>query len=1152
MALFQPTNIIPSSFTVGVVDTDKDMAQVSWQVNGNSAMTAFEIEFQQNNTDSTVIASTGKQPVAGGFFGIDRFGQPKMFTWTASNNQTWDAFNANFTNGKQFKFKITQYWMEGGVEKSIEQIESSVFITRDAPTCNIQRSVDENFTGTTPFPSGSTLPASIGYFVGAYSQAQGAPVREVRWQVATWINGALGEILADTGDIDTPTLQFEFNGFFIGNEYAVRCSGKADYQTYGTQDFDSGWVNFTAQLADGQKQSDYTGNFTVECLSKENAALLQWESVEVIPPSFSPNDFNPMPSNGSVTLPAKSGEAEYSITWNKQSQNPMSFSAPWTAVWKGQANNILYFDKIANGYFRNNNSAIFSPDGKILVSDRQIFSVDGTTITYVSNISTSGYGIVEQIAFSPDGKTLVLIGGQVGGEAFSAGAIYTVNGTNITFAANIIYRNGSTFLPERFSSVEFSPDGKLLIIGAVQNFRTSYYCIYSVDGTTITYVSDITPGSKAFSNFVESIAFSPDGKTLVLENKVFSVDGTTITYVSDITKNGVELGNIYIARFSPDGKTLVLGGDTRSQTAVFSVDGTTITYVSDITKNGVELGEVASATFSPDGKVLVLVGNDELIDGRLTTNTVFASSFLVSGTEITYISEITSNYPPVSISNGSSFTTAAFSPDGKVLVLGPVEDSNELATFTMFKPLGKVLTIQSGSELITVSIENLQITVTSNNGDRVLGRLNISLTKETAYFKTAIILTPVALLAYVDGQLQDSVQIDYSQSSLKSVSIYGGEEGNIVDSVSVYQGDGSNILSLYQNADFEPVWNDSQYDLYMTANFNGNLEGGTGTASGNGFRIYRQEVGSNILTPIANTNSTETSLKDYGIRSRKAYKYSLYAYDINGAFMTSVENDTVISTCFNNYSLLVCDYDSKKDAYHVRKQYLFALNLSVGSEGNNNSPTLNKNFTPYPTRMADTANYISGTLQGLIGAIYTVPALVEQISGFKHMSKPSTLDYFDSVDLEQELYELSTAPYQLFLRDMKGHLRMVTTNNQIGMTHDLKKRQIPLTISFPWVEIGDASDVTIIQTPEDYGWNNDGQVLDVRLDVDPTTGVLSATYPKPYTGTKFYLTGVNKEILGAKTPLGVTPAQFALSEKTNEPDDGILSATAKVNTEEGD
>lgn len=316
-----------------------------------------------------------------------------------------------------------------------------------------------------------------------------------------------------------------------------------------------------------------------------------------------------------------------------------------------------------------------------------------------------------------------------------------------------------------------------------------------------------------------------------------------------------------------------------------------------------------------------------------------------------------------------------------------------------------------------------------------------------------------------------------------------------------------------------------------------------------GYRIYRQEIGKQSTFEIATVDSSVTVLKDYGVKSRTLYKYTIFGDVVSFNYSSFVEAENTIATNFKNYSLLVCDYDQENDAYHVRKQYLFALNLTDGSVGNNNLPTLNANFTAYPTRMPSTQNYASGTLSGLIGAIYTVPALIEQIGQYKYTAKPSTLDYFDSVDLEQELYGLSVAPYQLFLRDMKGRLRMIATSAPITMTTNLKQRQQSISISLPWVEVGDASDVTIIQTPDDYGWNNDNQVLDVQLDVDVATGELSAQYPFPYTGTKFYLTGVNKENLTAKTPLGVTPAQLELSDTAQQPDDGELTATAKVNSE---
>lgn len=411
----------------------------------------------------------------------------------------------------------------------------------------------------------------------------------------------------------------------------------------------------------------------------------------------------------------------------------------------------------------------------------------------------------------------------------------------------------------------------------------------------------------------------------------------------------------------------------------------------------------------------------------------------------------------------------------------------------------------------------------------------------------------IEVIGYVENKEEDRkviyIENIFSENPyIKSVEILGQGGVSFVQGISVYNNSFEEVSTFYEkNPTFVPNWGNQSYKLYMNASFNGSLDGGVGSSSKNGFRIYRQEIGKNVLMPIATVSSTTTSIKDYGIVSRKAYKYSLYAYDSSGAFMSAVENEKVVATCFKNYSILVCDYDETNDEYHVRKQYLFALNLSAGSVGNNNSPTLNANFTRYPTRMPSTQNYASGTLQGLIGAIYTVPALIEQIGNYKWTTKPSTMDYFDNVDLEKELYDLSTAPYQLFLRDMKGRLRMIATNSAITMTTNIKQKQQSISISLPWVEIGDASDVTIIQTPNDYGWNNDNQILDVSLDVDVATGDLSATYPFPYNGTKFYLTGVNKETLTAKTPLGITPAQFELSETASQPNDGKVTATVKVN-----
>lgn len=838
MALLQPTNIIPSSFTEGVVDAENDTAQVSWQVNGNSAMTAYQIDFFQNNTNSTFVTSTGKVPVTGGFYGTDRFGKPQMYTWTAGgdNPQTWSAFHYAFTNGQQYKFKITQYWQEGGEEKSREQIEANVFITRSTPQVLIYLS-DNTFQAKDENPAledGSTLSTSIGYFRAEYLQEQGDAVRNARWQIATatFSNNQwrIVDIISDTGEVNTPTLQFEFNGFFNEHSYAVRCliESESGQQANNPASQNDGWIFFTINI---EAQSEYSGKFTLQCLPKENAAMLEWTN-DAIPPVTS------------LKYALVDGAVELSSYATMKWSEATAFKAPWTVAL-----------------------------GLNLQTTEQFF-------------------------------------------------MYNLNG-------------GSTY------SNTFELKGKVL------------------DKSDVTVVAGFT-------------------ETFDVQ---ISEEGTSCTVtIKNARRNSRPKVTIHETPFMPIGTLTSI-----------DMEGGTITVAAD---------------YSPE------------------------SIWRVYALEI--------------------------------------------------------------------------------NGARiVLNRKDLD--------KISIILTDKKVVVYSNGKKFEEQEVSYRQNNLKSIEINGGVVGSTFRCVSVYKGILTDELieTLYSNADYKPSWDSNLYKLYLAANFIENINGRE-TFS---YRVYRQEVGKESLYPIFYCQSGNTyQLKDYGIVSRKSYTYWLYEYDRNNAYLKGAQckfpqsgKTATISTCFKSYSLLVCDYDSVNDAYHVRKQYLFALNLSAGSEGNNNTPTLNENFTQYPTRMLSTQNYASGTLQGLIGAIYTVPALVAEIDGRRQTVKPSTMDYFDSVDLEKELKDLSVTPYTLFLRDMSGNLRMITTSNQIGITPNLKKRQLPKTISFPWAEIGDASDVTIIQTPNDEGWSNEEQARAIRLGVDPQTGIQTANYPNPFEGTKFYLTGVKDE-----------------------------------------
>ena len=138
MALFQPTNITPSTFAGiggGTIDVNNPVS-ISWQVNGNSPMIEFSITFYSND-DSSLAGTTGKISLQNPFYGIDEKGNPVVYTYEPENTK-WSNWTLNtvsgssllsFTNGNEYKMQITQYWGHE-VGENVVQYSESVFITR--------------------------------------------------------------------------------------------------------------------------------------------------------------------------------------------------------------------------------------------------------------------------------------------------------------------------------------------------------------------------------------------------------------------------------------------------------------------------------------------------------------------------------------------------------------------------------------------------------------------------------------------------------------------------------------------------------------------------------------------------------------------------------------------------------------------------------------------------------------------------------------------------------------------------------------------------------------------------------------------------------------------------------------------------------------
>lgn len=250
--LFQPSNITPDEINgSGCVDAAQDMS-VSWQVNGDSAMTAYEIVICQNDAASTQLYTTGKQTLSAPFWGVNYKGQTQFFT---AQITAAALASAGITNGNEYKLLITQWW---SANDSITQTTASLFLTRSAPSVSIDA-----------IPSPLTV---RGYsFTGVYSQAQGDALKWVRWQIA--VDGSEDAPFLDTGEIGgTGELRVDYEGFFNGTSYAIRLMAETENGVAA----DSGWVTFSVSYTVTEPQGSVTA-----CQIRDSSAVsVQWTQQE--------------------------------------------------------------------------------------------------------------------------------------------------------------------------------------------------------------------------------------------------------------------------------------------------------------------------------------------------------------------------------------------------------------------------------------------------------------------------------------------------------------------------------------------------------------------------------------------------------------------------------------------------------------------------------------------------------------------------------------------------------------------------------------------------------------------------------------------------------------------------------------------------------
>jgi hypothetical protein len=168
------------------------------------------------------------------------------------------------------------------------------------------------------------------------------------------------------------------------------------------------------------------------------------------------------------------------------------------------------------------NSVAFSPDGKTLAAGLKLWDLStGKAKPSLKGLDPDERGMVNSVVFSPDGKTLAAGGGYVttiGRPGLGWVRLWEVATGRLRFSVKgqeFSDQDPDSGGPEMVQSVAFSPDGKTLATASVYG-SVLLWDLRSGKRTATLQAFD--PDSKVEENFnpAFSVAFSPDGAVLAV------------------------------------------------------------------------------------------------------------------------------------------------------------------------------------------------------------------------------------------------------------------------------------------------------------------------------------------------------------------------------------------------------------------------------------------------------------------------------------------------------------------------------------------------------------------------------------------------------------------------------------------------------------
>ena len=282
---------------------------------------------------------------------------------------------------------------------------------------------------------------------------------------------------------------------------------------------------------------------------------------------------------------------------------------------------LAYPRRMFSGHSGVVNAVAFAPDGKTMVTGSADTTVrlwdvaTGAEIRRFTGITDTVYAV----AFAPDGKTVL-----------AGGYDHTARLWDVATGAELRRFAG----PEKVAAVAFSPDGKWVLTGSADGVARLW------DAGTGALVRQFA----GMSGFVFGAAISPDGRWVLTaassDHAAHLWDAAT---GAEIRRFGDHTGTVIQVAFAPDGQTVLTGSLDNTACLWETATGRQVRCLTGHT------GGVKALAFAPDGQTILTTSDDGT--ARLWDT--------ATGTQIQKLAGHTGGVP-----------AGAFAPDGQTVLTG--------------------------------------------------------------------------------------------------------------------------------------------------------------------------------------------------------------------------------------------------------------------------------------------------------------------------------------------------------------------------------------------------------------------------------------------------------------------------------------------------